>query len=525
MKRKTILIILIVLLLLCVGSIIWVYFFRNASQNEKGLDLSNTKYEFLNDFYQRKEDQKYIYQTKGIMYNQLISSDEANNKITFSLNTWNLKTKESKYYDNIDIEIDKINLIPENLLFNNAGLLPVEMLFKFSDTGLESVDIMRLTLSQNEYNEILKKLYGLITGANSKNINSVNSLPYSYVYKEGKNYTYGTIFHNEEAVYVPFVESNLRKSELKEKIGIKDEMDIDEYLKKYSTYLDANLNIAYEDMEPIEYGSMYKEYLNKLEKSVTKHTEDNIQLNPLQYKYWYPYSCTMVKNILDNVELEEDSKKILKEKFCNIEALNKYIYFARNYEGESYDTETITSHINYSNISEKQKFEDDYVRRYLISSLAETYVASDLYSENVLLEESKKELINKFISLYFTKDTFSFGDVCNLNYASEIAKKYSTTKRYEKYQESIVSMLRSDIFKTLTFLDKDIYSSILCLKGNDDEIFIRDLRDAILLKIYYLHTNLEEENGFDGVWENNLLQLTTNSEYFNILLDLYDEKF
>lgn len=525
MKRKTILIILTVLLLLCVGSIIWYYFFRNTLQGDKGLDLSNTKYEFLTDFYQKKEDQKYIYQTKGIMYNQLISSEESNNKITFSLNTWNLESKESKYYNNINIDIDKITVDPNDLLFSSSELLPVNMIFKFSDSGLESVNITRLSLRQNEYNELLQKLYSFITGTNSKSINQINSLPYSYIYKNGKEYTYGTIFHNEEAVYVPFVESNLRKSELNKKIGIKNEMNVDEYLKKYSTYLDANLNIAYEGMEKMEYGTMYKEYLNKLEKSVTKHNEDNIQLNPTQYKYWYPYSCTMIKNILDNVELEEDSKKILKEKFCNVEVLDKYLYFAEIYEGDSYDTETIVSHINFSNVNENPSFENTNVRKHIISALAETYVASDIYSENSLLEKSKKELINRFLSLYFTKDSFSFGDVCNLNYASDIAKKYSTTKRYEKYQDSIVTMLRSDIFKTLTFLDKDIYSSILCLKGNDNQLFIRDLRDAILLKIYYLNADLNEDKGFDGVWEDNLLQLTTNSEYFNILLEIYNEKY
>jgi len=337
MKKKIILIILIALFLLCTGVIIWYYFFRIAFQEDKGLDLSNTKYEFLTDFYQTKENQMYIYQTKGIMYNQLMSSDETNNKITFSLNTWNLKNKENKYYENIEVEIDKIDAIPNGLVSENAGILPVNMTFRFSKNGLESVNIDRLTLNQSQYNRVLQKLYGTVTGSNFKNVNPINLLPYSFIYKNNNQYVYGTIFHNEEAIYVPFVESNLQKSKLKEEIGIKNEINIDAYLSKYSTYLDANLNIMYENMTPTEYGTIYKEYINKLEKSPTKHNDDNIQLSPVQYLYWYPYSCTMVKDILDNVELEDNSKKILKEKFCNKEALSKYINYAETYEGDSYD--------------------------------------------------------------------------------------------------------------------------------------------------------------------------------------------
>lgn len=481
-KKRIILIILIFFLLITLsGLVLWYLFYYRCN-------LGITNFESLDRFITSKTCKEKKYSAKGIIYD----IDEKEDEITFDLNAFDEKNNESIYIENISLPESAKTVLKE--IMSDSELLPVDISIEFtrdnllSDYNLKSFTISKLEISKEDLANILEKMYPVINKNDKFEFNveedrkQFTELSASKIVltNDGKWYV-SSLGYGREALYKPLVELKLLSSNLKDNI-----------LQNYST-------------------SSIMEYLEKVSKLKSEYLDkDKTEEEKNSTIKMFPFGCMLAEELISLNLLEQQSKDIILDEYCNLEKLKDIISsYTKNNYSYSYDFDDLLGSIIQSRITIKE--DEDNLSELSISLIKDAQSAEKIYGENLITENDIEKIKSSLSTTLITADNLTLNNVCKIAYVSE---------QGSEIYERVKSLFEEDFKKGLELADKDVYSTVWCLGAFKDDINFKDFYNSILTKFYYL--DLRENQNIYGFWNNNLYLLEENSKFFNLLLDKYE---
>jgi len=478
----------ILLVLVCIG--LWLYmYFSSREENLYKRYLKGTNYEFLERFYDGQSGNKFTYVLKGIVYNVR----EADNKAIFDINGWDLDTRESLYFTNIELSNLVVNDdTAENILSNFE---PVNLKFVFEESNLTSLNIERLSFTDQEYDYVTKTLHNFLTNGYSSRVDEADypdSLPVNVMNKDGK-ISVLPVYVNLDALsglYGLGLLSSLEENRF--------DFDVDKYVK---------------------------DSIERIKSESEKNGISELRM---------PGNCTLIHNlrelkIYDNAQLDK-----LLETFCN-----KGVYeavFSRGGYANNFD--------ELNSFVASNTLDMDYIPWEGFESLMylpDLYSFSKIYGEALdPVEVGNVENLVATSILSSSKNTETYNipykTLCSLSYSIREIPDSNSIEKYSKLLSDLGGILNNydDDRKLLESFEKDTKSELKCISAFKDSSYaeVKNLMESLLLKMYYIDIYSVADNQgnfYNGLWTRSaegyqMLTIEDNVRYYNLLKEMYDEK-
>lgn len=511
-KKLTILGILLVLCVLGLGY--WYFFMYKCG-------VLPSEYEFLERFVVRNECKQREYKVKGIMYN--IREGEDSNNILFDLNAWDTESRESLYYENIEVGKDRITgefeVIPDNYGAVEIGMKFEKGIFTLKDYNLESLSVEELKLTEEKYNEVFNIVYTAITRSPLMDDNEYQVVPSEELKAvitevewineiNGYGPSLTNSFTNNQ-LYRPWLLSYIYKEGWSEVAEVEKDEIVDMLLFDIEAFFD-NLKIVSLTTECSE-PAMCEDVSNN-------NTEDVVESDYKGYQFSNNLACLMIWQISQNLSLEDNE---IITKYCDEDYFEESMDDIYPEMGE-YTTDSLdnyTSLLNVSSLQENPENEqEDFFHPSNISSmLADIYALRHLYNENI--NSGLENRINDVLNYIYLYGAFYLRNICSVSYFSdllindpEFSNNPDMTLTLQKTKE-----LFSPISKgMLELIDDDQYASLLCFESFSNEETTKEIKKAEILKIITLFTYNDSEKV--GVWINDKYDIRTNARFLKLLM-------
>ena len=508
-KKLTILSILLVLCVLGLGY--WYFFMYRCGVLPK-------EYEFLERFVVRNECKEREYKVKGIMYN--IREGEDGNKILFDFNAWDTESRESLYYENIQISKDKISgefeVIPDNYGAVEIVMKFEKGIFTLKNYNLENLSVDELKLTEEKYAEVFNTVYTAITRSPLADDNEYQSIPseelnavITEVMWVDEINEYGPSLTNSftnNQLYRPWLLSYIYKNKLDTVSTVGKQEIIDMLLFDIDEFFDKLLleNPITECYEP----AMCEDVLNS--------PENNVEEEYKKYQFSNSFACLMVWQITENLDL--DNNEII-TKYCDKgyfeNSMNNMYPEVVELIDDALDR--YVSLLNLSILDKNPENRDVYFHSSNIASiLADTYAFKNLYNEDINkgLESRINEVLN-YMDLYgapYLKNICSISYFSNLALGDSAFKDSSTIKLIGDETNKVFSPMSKGL---LELIDDDPYGSLLCFESNDEET-IKSIKKIEILKIINLNIYNDTKRG--GIWIKDEYDIRVNARFLHLLM-------
>ncbi len=479
---------LIFLILVCIGLGIYLHFFTREENLYKKY-LKNTNYQFLERFYDGQSGNKHTYVLKGIIYNVRKTDDN----IVFDINAWDLDTKESLYFT--DIELSNIAVSEgtmEDILYEFE---PVSMRFEFEEKNLTKLNIEKLSFTGQQYKYASETLWKFLTSGYSSRVDESgysDVLPVNVINENGR-VSVLPVYVNTDALFGLYGLSLLSTSE-------RD---------------DSGLNVE-------EY---ITETVNRIKSQSEEKGIDELRL---------PGSCTLMYKLRESKVYPSSQLDRLLEVFCN-----KSAYEAMSSKG-GYESswEELSSFIDSNSLDVNYEPGEVFTN---LMYLSDIYSFSKIYGE--VLDSKKVENMENLIArsiLSSSKDTKTYNipykTLCSLSYALKEVPEGTDIEKYSDLLNKLGGILndygnRKDLLESF---EKDTKSGLMCVAAFEDSMYadIRNLMESVLLKMYYVDIYSvadEQGNFYNGAWSKSskgypMLAIEDNVRYYNLLRKVYDKK-
>jgi hypothetical protein len=455
------------------------YYFTHRDENLTKKYLNGTKYEFLNRFYEKDDGEKFIYVVKGIIYN----AKQNDLEVVFDMNAWDLKTRESLYFSNIslgNVKMEDIDI--EDVMYD---FKPVSIQFEFEKKKLVSFNMTPLSIESIQYTTVLKNVVEFLNRKDSG-----SSFP-SSIQNENGNAKLYEVLPEVDAQYPLFV---------------------------------SKLQLENEEMKSLEVLDVIK-YIDSLKKEVEEKHGGSVYVGSL--------GCTLTKNLTAGNYLDVEQINILKNLYCNKEKFEKVVtannsngYKWENLQGFVIDKEIdfvspspvlfatlyrLPDVYSYSSV-QKRPLSDKEI------TVVENYVADNVLA-NIRDKDSGKMPFDLVSELLFT--------VSQVEGFKEIPK-------YNSVYKDLVNLVKNqDREVLLKSLENDTAIELKALVGlsSSDNIEVKNLLNAEILKLYYLNVYSEELNGeeYNSLWSKTklgkkYLLVEDNIRYLTLLQKVYEKK-
>ena len=522
-KKLTILSILFVLCVLGLGY--WYFFVYKCG-------VLPSEYEFLERFVVRNECKEREYKVKGIMYN--IRDGEGSNNIVFDFNAWDTESRESLYYENIEVGKDRITgefeVVPDNF-----GAVEIDLKFEkgiltLKDYTLESLSVEELKLTEEKYNEVFNTVYTAVTKNPLIIDEKFSHIPYP---SEESNAVFTEVRHRDlfpdqieeikEAgeIYVPEVYDGYTNKLLYRPWVLS-------YLYTQQNELGLELNIQKEDivnMLMFDYEKYRSDLIAELQKEVVVCEDCDPEatlekggkpIDKSKYQESNSFACLMIYQIFQNLNLEEES---LMDKYCDFEffesSIDSYI--------EKINLIEKFSVMEYVGILDAQILTFNEEDRYsplhssnTTSILVDTYAARKL--SGIDLNQKLSERIDFVLDYIIGYGVPLLKNVCAVSYFTSLILEENEDGLNNKEELKLISNKTEEMFspinkKIFQLMDDDMHASLLCLETNSNT---SKLLDVQLLKLVNL--NFFKNDEIIGIWEKKEYDARINARFLKLLM-------
>jgi len=528
-QRKN-LTILIVFFFLCLGGLGYWYFFKSkCAELPKGMD-------FMERFVVVNECSRKEYKVKGIIYNIRNQGME----MVFDFNAWDAETKESLYYE--DIEVERKYLSGDfDMEEENFGAVSIGIVIEPRDLGdkvfmvvgddkeestsdVVSLNVDELRLTEEEYNNVLTLVYRAIVD--------------------------GPLIEDYQSNFDSLKEKNLVFTEVRHKSLFEDNNQPPyEYLgEPYNGYVNKLLyrpwiiSYVYGDIEAKEIlaKDITKEDIVEMivaAKEIDLSTEpskcgdgdiscysiadptgrDNPPVDKTDYQKSNSFACLMMYQISQNIQLNDFD---IIGKYCNPVAFEESV--------EEYIKETEISEeyslIDYLGILDPEVLTLNGEGRYsplhssnTTSLLADTYGLRKLYGSKVEMD-NRIDFVLDFVlarGALFLKNTCAISYFANLVAQEGDFGDKDTLAQIATNTEDLIVSLSSQV---LRLIEDDYYGAFLCLEdysGNREKEY-RKLSKALLFKIITI--DLYNDGEKLGLWQNREYDIRFNARFMKLFM-------
>jgi len=478
----------ILLVLVCVGLLLYTHF-SSREENLYKKYLKGTNYEFLERFYDGQNGNKFTYTLKGIVYNVR----EINGDVNFDINGWDLDTRESLYFTNIEIP----NLVTdenplEKILYDFE---PVNLKFVFEESNLISVNIEKLSFTEQEYNYVTKTLQNFLTNGYSSRVGESDYsdiLPVNVMNKDGE-ISILPIYVNSDALYGLYGIGLLSSSV---------ENNFDFNVDKYVT-----------------------DSINRIKSESEKKGINDLKI---------PGNCTMMYKLKGLKIYDENQLDRLSEVFCNKDTYDSVFSngdYANNFDELSSFVTSNTLDMDYE---PKENFDG-------LMYLSDLYSFARIYEDNldpIKVEKMENLVATSILSSSKNTETYNipYKTLCSLSYSIKEIPDFNNVEKYSELLSKLGDNLNNygDRQKLLESSEKDTRSALKCVFAFEDSSYadVKNLMESIFLKMYYIDIySMADNRGnfYNGLWtkstqEYPMLTVEDNVRYYNLLKEMYDKK-
>ncbi len=460
------------------------YYFSNIDKDITTRYLNGTKYEFLNRFYESNNGYTYTYTAKGIVYNAKKSDSE----VTFDINAWDPKTKESLYYSNISLGNVKSGALSIEDAFYDFK--PVKIQFDFVKKKLVNVEVTDLVLEQKEYQYVNDSILRFLTKGYSANINEEGStysadLPVNIFDRNGQ-ISLLPLYVNGDALTALYGIAVLTK-----------DTEVDTTFNP-DTYIEASVS------------------------RISNSMKANGILSTM-----IPDGCSLLLKIEQEGVYSDSQINKLRNIFCSQGEFTSI--FSRKEESKWKDLLTF---VGSEKLDTAYKPDVEFVG---LMSLSDAYSMATLYGKTLTEAEVtnvENRIVNSVISSGRDLTTYAvpYKTLCSLAYSLTSVPNYSNMEKYNSVvvglEDTVSSYSNNE--ELLKLLEKDTKSTLMCAQAfaNSEDKRVRDLFSSTLIKMFYL--NMYDKEGHTGLWsvfpEYMMMSIEDSVRYFNLLKVEYAKK-
>ena len=512
--QRKVLIILVILLLSCLGGLIYWYFF-----NYKCGVLPN-EFEFLEKFNTRNECRQKEYEMKGVIYN----IREKEGGVIFDFNIWDKDTRESSYYENLELPR---NSFKGNFELTEENWSAVEAKLILYGSGRKEIEIDELRMTEEEYSEVFNIVYEAITEGplNTKEEIVFGTKPEGSVYvgvrkresyseselslvpENLKYFAYVYDGFTNKSLYIPWILSYVYS--YKDKLGGIIKIDKEDVLASLDSVYNTKIEIEKSNAEstPNPNCQPKTENYNPLIIDDTRYEKSN------------SFACLMLYQISENIGSVDIE---VFDEYCSIgyfeSSIQDYIQeteFSYNY--------SLPDFLEILDIEEFKKNGEDW-RSPLhssntISILVDTYGARKL--NEIDLEENLQERVLFVLNYLMNYDAFYIKNICSISQFSNLLIK-DNSENLKTEMESINKEIDSIFFPVgediLKLSEDDIYGTSLCLEEYEG-LSKSEVQKLIKLLIYKaVELNLYDDKEIRGIWGDLEYDIRVNSRFLKLLI-------
>ena len=517
--QKQVLIILLILLSLCLGGLVYWYFF-----NYKCGVLPN-EFEFLEKFNTRNECRQKEYEIKGVIYN----IREKEGDVIFDLNIWDKDTRESSYCENLKLPR---NSFKGNFELTEGNWNAVKAKLILYGSGRKEIEIDELKMTGEEYSEVFNTVYEAITEGPLLIDEKYLHVPYP---DDGSNAVFTEVRHRD--LFPEQVEEITEAGELyipEVYDGPTNKILYRPWILSYLYTKQGELGIEISKDSVIDILSFdYEQYRKSLIENLQKGTEECIDcsieppedstgepINQSNYVESRTFTCLMLYQIQQNLELGDNS---LIRGYCDYEYFEHSIdeYIDKNKLTKDYTLEEYLGIIDSQIISEN--IEDRY------SPLHSSNVSSILIDEyasrklnNITIDSSWEELVNYVLDYILDYGAPYLKNVCAISYFSNelLGEKIPVElSDINSISQKTMGMFANIDKRMIELMEDDIYASLICLEGYDGieiENQIDEITRVQLLKILNLY--MYENDEILGIWKDKEYDVRINARFLKLFV-------
>lgn len=461
-----------IFILSCLSPILYFHYPKLFPIHRGGY-LRGTEYESLERFHTGNHGDMEIFKVEGIVYNV---NFEDSTKVSFDINAWDVKTKESLYIQNVKLpkKVDGINEVLEEM-FPEFGAVSLTIYFKNKD--IYSYKTEKFTVTKSVYLDTLNKIYNTVFSS-------------SRIYKE----------------FLTAVDTN-------EKIEFRD------LNSRLTTIFPLCLAVV----------SPSQDNKTQIEESFKMITDVNMD----SLLSFGSTSCLATGIMLSSNVLNNDQKTVLVNKYCNNEDLKKRLEMLHRVDSQNqYNWSRLEDFILDKKIDYDAK---SFVPVESIYTLLDLYAYSSvtrypLTESDIIVSENNvaKNIMDRKYDLEKSEIPFDLW-VALIYTVSQIDRE-----RYKSiYEDLVIIVQKSDKSLLLRELEKNSSMGILALWGlsSSENQEIRDLVNGVLAKMLYLNIYPRSFDGYvyDGLWSKRKdekffsFSVVDNLRYIILLNSVYEE--
>jgi hypothetical protein len=527
--RRKILTILIVLFLLCVGGLVYWYYFRNRC-----VSLPK-EYEFLNRFIVKDECGIKEFKVKGIVYN--IRDEDG--KVKFDFNAWNTETRESLYYEGIGFERDDYE---GDFEMSEGNLGAVEMIVEMSSSNealrssLKRVcRVTPLKFTEDSYDNLMGILYDVIVNGPVSEYASFKGLEEGL--EKNKEGFFVTAVAYEDGTYYPYLVDGGVAARLYKPLVLSSLIDSG-YANKYTWISKKNVYDAESIMGIVRFD--LKNFLMDFEKEMLAKVAPEESLcvagecggflgdfsADIPQLGYQKLGCMLMYEIFNNLNYawqEGDYKE-----YCDIDELRE---ISQEVEMDIMDDDLYIDFFKDLRLEELvgkgRKNEQLFFRSEIskdLSFLLDYFYALRLYGLDIEKEDLDQDLGN-VVNHLILYDKVSLGDTCLLlSYLNVLKQEGLGSQEWISTREDIINLLYSSSGDLLKLIDENPYYGVLCLDSLMKEEGFEDMASSLVIRIMNMNFWDEGiESNRTGLWMDGEYDIRFNSKYFKLLLENRDK--
>lgn len=453
------------------------YYPRIFSLHHKG-SLHGTEYEFFERFYVKTDGDTEIFRVDGIIYN--VKFDDTS-KITFDMNAWDTKTKESLYFSNIILPKKESEEVLEEI-YPEFSAVSLHLYFKHNK--LDSYEVEKLHLTKSLYVDFARQLYETVI-SNKKEYSDFSSAMID-------------------------VDGNVKLKPAYSKLSSLAPL----YLLAMSTVKGSPIQKnGQADMDA---------YIRQL---ADKDMSSSLAVGNT--------SCLFAGGILSLPSLDATQREIITKKFCNVQELEERLEFLHRVESvNEYTFENLRGFVFGKEIDFDFKSSTPVEAVY---TLLDTYAYSSVSKRALTTEDirvAENNVAKNILDGGYSSKSFK------IPFSILGALTYTTgqvgIERYRDIYRDLVEIVQNtekDLLLKKIEGDRSIGLVTLLGLSFSDDLEIRNLVRANAIKFAYLNVYSKSANNNDiygGLWSkdsdgNESMFLVDNLRYLILLNSVYEE--